>query len=62
MAKHKYLSNFDYFSLQSDTLLAHWIVIAPQRHKGFKSSNKRGAFNWVQWLLQNNQMKVPKVI
>jgi hypothetical protein len=42
MAKHKYLSNFDYFSLRSDTLLAHWIVIAPQRHKGFKSSEIEG--------------------
>jgi len=30
--KHKYLSNFDCFSLQSNALLAHWIVTTPFFH------------------------------
>jgi hypothetical protein len=29
MAKHKYLFNFDCFSLQSNAFLAHWIVVTP---------------------------------
>jgi hypothetical protein len=51
MTKHKYLSNFDYFSFCLMSFLAHWIVTTSKK-KIFKPKEnyaKNISWNWLDF-------------